>query len=359
MPLEPPSWWYQGRIPIAAWGLLPLSKVYGELVERRFHKAAPYRSKLPVLCVGNFTMGGAGKTPVALKLANSLIAIGHSPAFLSRGYGGRMRGPYIVGGEDDAGLVGDEPCLLARAAATVISRDRPAGARTIETLAVDTIIMDDGFQNPSLEKNFSLVVVDGGAGVGSARVFPLGPLRAPLAFQVAKADAIVILKSGGTGSDATIRFRERLETAAGDGNQVADSPPVFEATIVPAVGDNLLKQPFVAFCGIGRPQKFFDTLSKAGVTVLKTRSFPDHHAYTQAEALSLLSEARQSKAGLVTTEKDHVRLKGKTGALGELFQAAAALPIAVQFIGTDEASLMNMIAKALRLSAALNRPVSG
>ncbi|MBI4723881.1 MAG: tetraacyldisaccharide 4'-kinase, partial [Rhodomicrobium sp.] len=210
MRLEPPSWWYGGRIPLAAWGLLPISAIYGAIVQRRFRKASPYRSKLPVICVGNFTMGGAGKTPVALKLASLLHDLGRKPGFLTRGYGGRERGPHMVdGARDNAARVGDEPLLLAEAATTVVSRDRPGGARLLETLGPDTIIMDDGFQNPSLKKDFSLIVIDAGSGIGSGRVFPLGPLRAPLAFQAGMADAILLLGRG-AGGEAQERVRQSL-----------------------------------------------------------------------------------------------------------------------------------------------------
>ncbi|MFY9639601.1 MAG: tetraacyldisaccharide 4'-kinase, partial [Rhodomicrobium sp.] len=129
MRLEPPSWWYGGRIPAAAWGLLPVSAIYGALVQRRFRKTSPYRSKVPVICVGNFTVGGAGKTPVALKLASMLRDEGRKPGFLTRGFGGNERGPHLVDPVlDDAARAGDEPLLLAQAAAAVVSRDRPLGA---------------------------------------------------------------------------------------------------------------------------------------------------------------------------------------------------------------------------------------
>jgi tetraacyldisaccharide 4'-kinase len=356
MRLEPPSWWYSGRIPVAAWGLLPISAIYGELVERRFRKASPYRSTLPVLCVGNFTMGGAGKTPVALKLAYLLRDSGYSPAFLSRGYGGQARGPHIVDRlADDAASVGDEPLLLARAAPTVVSRNRPLGAQLLQTLAVDAIIMDDGFQNPSLQKDFSLVVVDAGSGVGSSLVFPLGPLRARLAFQAAKADAILILGGYGNGGNATSSIRESLQavlenftTSRGGKKSLAQKvPPILEAQTIPLVRDELLNRPFLAFCGIGRPAKFFDTLCQAGITVVKSRTFPDHHSYTEADALCLLEEAKALKAGLVTTEKDHVRVTEKSGALGELYESAIPLPITIEFSGDYESRLMMPIAKAL------------
>lgn len=213
--LEPPSWWYGERIPAAAWGLLPVSAMYSVLVERRFRKAQPYRSKLPVICVGNFTMGGAGKTPVALKLASMLRELGRKPGFLTRGYGGKERGPHRVNPDlDIAARVGDEPLLLAEAAPTVVSRNRPLGAQVLEALDIDVIIMDDGFQNPSLAKDFSLIAVDAGAGIGSGRVFPSGPLRARLDFQASMADAIILLAGqdgGRCGADILGKLNASLE----------------------------------------------------------------------------------------------------------------------------------------------------
>ena len=337
MRLEPPSWWYGGRIPIAAWGLWPISVIYGKIVERRFRKASPYRSKLPVLCVGNFTMGGAGKTPMALKLASLLREAGLKPGFLTRGYGGSERGPHVIDtAKDGADRVGDEPLLLAKAAPTVVSRDRPDGAKLLETLGVDAIIMDDGFQNPSLEKDFSLIVVDAGAGVGCGHVFPLGPLRAPLAFQLGKADAVVLLGAGDP-TDAARRIEQKSQ-------QFRSTPlPVLNAQIVPIVANELRERPFLAFCGIGRPGKFFDTLQNAGLTVVKSVSFPDHHSYSEADASSLLADANALNAGLITTEKDHARLKGAKGVLAEIFQSALAMPISIEFSEDGEARLLELL----------------
>jgi tetraacyldisaccharide 4'-kinase len=341
MRLEPPSWWYGERIPPAAWALWPIAAAYGGIVERRFRTACPYRSKLPVLCVGNFTIGGAGKTPVALKLASMLREAGRKPGFLTRGYGGSERGPYLVdSATDGSDRVGDEPLLLARSASTVVSRDRPAGAKLLETVGVDAIIMDDGFQNPSLKKDLSIAVVDGGAGIGCERVFPLGPLRARLAFQLAMADAVVIL-----GPQHRTNVGELIEQRS---HQFRSAPlPVFGARIVPAVGDELRGRPFLAFCGIGRPAKFFDTLREAGIAVVKTRSFPDHHPYADADARSLLTEANALNAGLITTEKDHARFKIGEGALGELYQHAFALPITVKFSEDGEAWLLKLLSPSL------------
>ncbi|WKW49681.1 tetraacyldisaccharide 4'-kinase [Rhodomicrobium lacus] len=380
MRLEPPRWWHGVKTPFAAWALWPAAAAYGGIAERRFRKASPYRSALPVICVGNFTMGGAGKTPVSLKLAALLRGIVRQPAFLTRGYGGSERGPYLVDGEEDnAERVGDEPLLLARNAPTVVSRDRQAGARFIEAMgggrseplpaasdgstapafmdgdaltavasttprceppgktAPDLIIMDDGFQNPSLAKDFCLVVVDGGAGIGNARVFPMGPLRAPLDAQLARADAIVILGAGAAA--APFPGDERLMRA---------DKPLFRAEIVPVVDDALLSQPVLAFCGIGRPGKFFTTLKDAGIAVAEARAFPDHHPFTEGDARALLLRSRELGARLLTTEKDRARLKGGSGAVAELRDAAAVLPIDVRFRAEDQAALMTAVAARLR-----------
>ncbi len=338
MRLEPPTWWYNDRIPFAAWGLLPISKLYGAAVKRRFRKSSPYRSKLPVICVGNFTMGGAGKTPVALKLAQMLRSRGHDPGFLTRGYGGRERGPHLVDARtDDAALVGDEALLLAEAAMTAVSRDRPAGTRLLETLGATVIIMDDGFQNPSLVKDFSLIAVDAGAGIGSGHVFPLGPLRAPLPFQMAMADAALVLG----------RPQEVEAGANGFLKRDLSCLPLFHANVAPLIDAEITGEAVVAFCGIGRPLKFFDTLEIAGYKVLLARSFPDHHPFTEEDARSLIAEANSLGAQLITTGKDHVRLRGHSGARGELFRKSLPLPVAVEFARDEESLLLETILRRL------------
>lgn len=331
MRLEPPAWWYGGRIPLAAWGLLPVSILYGKAVQARFMAAAPYRSSLPIICVGNFTVGGAGKTPVALKLASLLGAQGLRPSFLTRGFGGREKGPHVVKDGDTATQVGDEAILLAKVADTVVSKNRPDGAKLLEKLETDAVIMDDGFQNPSLEKDFSLIVVDGGAGIGSGRVFPLGPLRGPLAFQAQKADAILVLGTG----EAKQRFGAQFM-----------GKPVFYAEAAP-VSPPEFKGPQIAFCGIGRPSKFYETLEQVGVEIVKFMSFPDHHPYSEKDAFNLLSEAEKAGAGLVTTEKDYARLQGRGAAFALLAAAVVPLPISIRFHGDDETKLMSLIRSIL------------
>ena len=230
--------------------------------------------------------------------------------------------------------------------------------------------MDDGFQNPSLAKDFSLIVIDAAAGLGSGRVFPLGPLRAPLAFQARMADAILLLGGGTRGGDIAEQINLVLKTKApspqpspargegvgcarcdgvpsplagegqGEGAFFTPGRNVFEAQIVPRVTEEMRARPYFAFCGIRRPAKFFDTLREAGVSAVKCRAFPDHHPYTEADSRSLLAEAKALGAELITTEKDRARLRGQAGAPGELYRSASALPVRIELSKDQEASLL-------------------
>jgi tetraacyldisaccharide 4'-kinase len=269
---------------------------------------------------------------MALLLARLLRQAGRRPGFLTRGYGGAERGPLLADyASGDPARIGDEPLLLAAEAPTVVSRDRPAGARLLEGLDIDTIVMDDGFQNPTLHKDFNLVTIDGVSGLGSGQVFPLGPLRAPLAFQAALADAAVILDAPGK------------EPTKGRYNFPFDSLPVFHAGLVPQNAGEFRSGRYLAFCGIGRPQKFFRTLREAHIVTAATRSFPDHYPYSEKDARRLLDEAQSLEGGLVTTEKDLVRLKLKCGALADLRANSRALAIGVRFKPGEEALLLEAI----------------
>ena len=312
--LRAPNFWTQRRPTMVAQMLRPLGAVYGAVAARRL-KRGGYRSKLPVICIGNFTAGGAGKTPMAIWVAEELKRLGRKPAFLSRGYGGSIAGPQLVdAGRDSSRSVGDEPLMLAKVAPAVIARDRAAGARLIETLDADVIVMDDGLQNPSLAKDFVIAVIDAGAGLGNGLVFPAGPLRAPLAVQLPLVQVIVVIGEdahqsvalpGWTGQLCRARFAAQGDTSW------------------------LRGKPVVAFAGIGRPAKFFDTLKALGADLVAARGYPDHHAYTDADARLLTAEAARHSAILVTTEKDHVRLYG-TAALSELALSAHRLSIGLE-----------------------------
>ena len=192
MPLKTPSWWYRKTGAISA-ALSSLAALYGRVAASRLARGEAYRSWLPVICIGNFTAGGGGKTPTAIAVASLLKAMGKNPAFLTRGYGGTAKGVVRVAGQA-AEAVGDEPLLLAAVAPTFVSADRVAGAKAIEESDADVIVMDDGFQNPTLAKDLSLLVVDGGYGFGNGRVQPAGPLREGVAAGLARADAVVLIE---------------------------------------------------------------------------------------------------------------------------------------------------------------------
>jgi tetraacyldisaccharide 4'-kinase len=319
---EPPFWW---RPPgIKARLLEPLAAVYGAVAARRL--ALPgKRAAVPVICIGNPTLGGAGKTPLAISVARLLQAAGEHPVFLSRGYGGRQAGPLMVDEERHrAAEVGDEPLLLARVAPTIVARNRPAGAQAALAEGTSAIVMDDGFQNPSLDKDVAMLVVDTARGIGNGRVVPAGPLRAPLLAQIERADAVVLTGRGPGASDVAAQAR-------------AHGIAVFSAQLVPdpkAVAA-LKGSRILAFAGIGDPAKFFATLAQSGLAVAQARSFADHHRYSWREAKALCEQADRDDLALVTTEKDVARLRGED-ALSELIGRARALPVALTF--DDEAA---------------------
>jgi tetraacyldisaccharide 4'-kinase len=293
--------------------LAPLAALYGAVAARRM--AQPGREVgVPVLCIGNPTLGGAGKTPAALSVGRLLSAAGARPFFLTRGYGGALPGPVTVDiARHSAREVGDEPLLLARIAPTVVARDRVAGAEAAEAAGAGVIVMDDGFQNPSLVKQLAILVVDGRRGIGNARVFPAGPLRAPLAAQLARAHALVVIGEGTGGASVA---------AAGRGlalfhGRLAPDP----AALAALAGHRVL-----AFAGIGDPEKFFTTLDAAGIATPVKRSYPDHHRYSAAEAAALVEEAERRDLLLLTTEKDLARLAGDEAAI-PLAARARALPV--------------------------------
>ena len=325
-----PSFWYR-KPGMLARALSPLSAVYARVARSRAARVTPYRSKLPVICIGNFTAGGGGKTPTAIAVAKLLQAQGTRPCFLTRGYGGKIEGPHLVGETDSAWNVGDEPLLLAAIAPTVIAANRADGAKFIEGLDANVIVMDDGFQNPQLEKDLSLIAVDSGRGIGNGLVLPAGPLRAPLDEQMGNADALIVIGEGDKAAPLTQVFAKA-------------GKKVFNARIVPQ-GDTrwLGVLPVIGFAGIARPEKFFMTLQMSGARLEGRRAFPDHHHFTEKEAASLLKEAQEQKCMLVTTEKDWVRLpEDRESPLGELKFRSRPLPIALQF--EDESTAAELLA---------------
>jgi tetraacyldisaccharide 4'-kinase len=286
------------------------------------------------VCIGNPTAGGDGKTPAAIALAERLKVHGERPVFLTRGHGGRLAGPHRVDAEHDtAAEVGDEALLLARTAPTVVSADRAAGARFAESLAASVIVMDDGFQNPHLAKDLSILVVDRAAGLGNGRLVPAGPLRASVASQLARAQALVIVGSSGPGDAVAARARKQ-------------ELPVFEAVVEPAgETDWLADRAVVAFAGIARPEKFFRTLEETGARLAETFTFPDHHSFSEKDAAPLLAAAQGTRATLVTTEKDHARLPRTDASRAALRREARPLPVTLAL--RDEKGVDALLKRAL------------
>jgi len=286
--MQAPGFWRRGGMPAVL--LAPAGALYALAGRLSRRLARPARAACPVICVGNLLAGGTGKTPAALALAERLGALGRRPVFLTRGYGGVARGPLLVDpARHGAREVGDEPLLLAAAAPTVVARDRAAGA-VLAAAQGDVIVMDDGFQNPRLAKDLSLLVFDGGVGLGNGRCIPAGPLREGLAAGLARADACLLIGEDATGLAPRLAGR-----------------PLLRAGLEP-LDRALAGRRVLAFAGIGRPEKFFATLRALGAELAACRGFPDHHVYRPAELAALRAEAAAAGARLVTTEKDLARL---------------------------------------------------
>lgn len=289
--MRAPDFWHRPSLPSRL--LAPLGTVYAWAVARRLAEAEPYRPAIPVICVGNIVAGGAGKTPVCMALVDRLRARGRVPHVLTRGYGGSEVGPRAVDLlRHDAARVGDEALLLAAHAPTWVARWRPDGAVAAAEMGADILVMDDGFQNPTIAKDLSLVVVDGAYGFGNGLPMPAGPCREAIRDGLARADAVVLM-----GDDV-----------AGIAGRFGDLP-VLRARLVPGPeAESFRGRKVVAFAGIGRPAKFFDTLESCGAELVGAHSFPDHHAFDRAELTELVDQAKAQGALLATTAKDAVRV---------------------------------------------------
>jgi tetraacyldisaccharide 4'-kinase len=309
--------------------LTPIAWAYAWAAAERQRNAVVRHAPAPVVCIGNFTVGGAGKTPIARTIREKLGASTHT---LSRGYGGRAVGPLRVTADMDAREVGDEPLLHAMDGPAWVARDRLAGALAACNAGAHALVMDDGFQNPKLGKDLSLVVVDPAFGVGNGAVFPAGPLRERLSDGLSRADAIVMAHGAPAHEDAP------------EHTWLADfAKPILHAVIEP-VGPAPSGK-LVAFAGLARPEKFFDTLEALGADVDEAVPFPDHHVFS-ADDLAYLSQlALERGASLITTEKDAARLTPDWRA------RVAVLPVTARF--ADEAALEALLAPIRsRMSAA-------
>jgi len=284
MTMRAPEFWTRGGT--AATLLAPVGTLYGLSVAWKALTAKPHRARARVICVGNLTAGGSGKTPVALTIGAHLRAKSRNAVFLTRGYGGSESGPLEVTANDSMARVGDEALLLSRGGPTIVAQDRAKGATMADARGADVIVMDDGHQNFALAKDLSLVVVDGETGFGNGRMIPAGPLRENVRQGLRRADAVIVMGRG----------NPDLQGYEG---------PLLNARLVPENDEFKGKRVF-AFAGIGRPEKFVETLKTAGAHVAGMQFFADHHPFRPGEIAAI--RARAHGAQLVTTEKDYVRL---------------------------------------------------
>ena len=323
--MKAPSFWSH-KTPLST-ALLPLSFLYQIASQWRMKRTRPYQAKLPVICVGNLTSGGTGKTPICAALAELAKENDLKPVILSRGYGGSLAGPVLLELDKyDAKQTGDEPRLLAQSAAVVIARNRADGARFIEKqVPCDVIIMDDGLQNPQLAKDIKIGVFDGEIGIQNGRIFPAGPLRTRMIDGQKMLDIILI-----NGVDK---------------HNIADlMKPIsaFSFDLAPQKTKRLKTKNLIAFAGIGRPQRFFDMLASQGYKLVQHYGFGDHHPYSEAELSRLLDEAKATGAHLITTEKDWVRLAPSWQKLIDYY------PVQLAMTKTDKTKLASQIFAKLK-----------
>lgn len=313
----PPFWWT--KADWRAWSLAPVSYLYGKVSGRRLARGKRVSVPAPVICVGNFTVGGAGKTPTAITLARVARDRGFTPGFLSRGYGGSLDVTTVVDPHHHrAGAVGDEALLLAREAMTVISRRRVEGAQRLIREGVDLIIMDDGFQSARIELDVALIVIDSVRGIGNGHLVPGGPVRAPIDEQMRQLSAIVKVGDGDA-ADLLVRQASRA------------GKPVYVASLLPRPDPELSGQAVLAFAGIADPNKFYRTLEALGARIVVKQSFPDHHFFSEDELADLVADAERQSLLPVTTAKDAVRLLGGHGAAGTLLEKLRVVEVDMAF----------------------------
>lgn len=316
--MRAPRFWHRDRAGLESALIYPLSWAWSAGAQIKHGLARPLKASVPVISIGNLVAGGAGKTPCAIAIAQRLLQLGHRPHFISRGYGGRTRGPLLVETQShDAAQVGDEALLLARVAPTWIARRRADAAAPATAAGADILVLDDAHQHATLHKDFSFLVIDGEYGIGNGRIMPAGPLRESVAKGLARTDRVILVNPRPMQSEPSLGISLRLE-------------PLI-ARIVPHHLDTSFRdRRVVAFCGIARPEKFFTTLTALGANIVARYEFPDHHPFEPEEVMAMVEEANRLNAIAVTTEKDHVRLLPEARAMVE------ALPVSAQFEREDE-----------------------
>jgi tetraacyldisaccharide 4'-kinase len=330
--MREPAFWHRPSSWISRL-LMPLGALYGLVAGHRLQRDG-FDAGIPVFCVGNYHVGGAGKTPTVLALVKTLRALGETPIVLSRGYGGQLRGPIKVDPErHSADDVGDEPLMLARTVPVVVAHDRIGGVALARSQGASVLLMDDGFQNPAIAKDASLIVIDGDRGLGNGRVLPAGPLRAPLPPQLARTDALIVVGDGVAADTVAAAI-------------AALGRPVLRAHLTPddASVASLGGKRVLAFAGIGDPGRFFRTLCASGIEVVRQRAFADHHRFSKSEIETLIAQARHDALTLVTTEKDLARMRTAWGVPDWVREIA---PFAVTLEFDDAAKLRTFVADRL------------
>ncbi|WP_349236317.1 tetraacyldisaccharide 4'-kinase [Bosea sp. WAO] len=335
--MSAPGFWWRTPPAVPARLLQPLGALYGAATLSRMRRPGA-DAGIPVICVGNFVAGGAGKTPTVLALAERLTAIGEKPFVLSRGYGGREAGPLRVEpARHGAADIGDEPLLMAGHVPVIVARDRPAGAGLARAQGASLIVMDDGLQNPSLRKDLRLAVVDGAAGIGNGFCFPAGPLRAPIEGQLGETDAVIVIGAGEPGEAVARRA------------QAADRQVLRAAlSVAPEVRARIAGLSVLAASGIGRPEKFAATLRENGASVVRERRYGDHHPYAASDVAALIADAKAQGCVVAVTEKDMVKLAPLWPA--EERERLLAVPVRLGF--EDENALAALLRQAMSDSGA-------
>ncbi len=304
--IKAPNFWYKNNLSSKTLSALffPLSLFWILISVLKKFLTTEYKSKLRVICIGNFTIGGTGKTPFAIYTYKLLKKIGYKPVFLTRGYGGLLKGPIEVKNTHNFKDVGDEALLLNKIGPTIVSKDRSLGAKLIENHEIDfnIIIMDDGLQNYQLEQNIKFLLVDKNLKFGNEFCIPAGPLREPINQGLIRIDAIVL--TGNNKKDLDFNY--------------INNKTVFNSKVKTIKSPKIKNEKLLAFCGLANSSKFYETLKENGFNVVSTKSFPDHFEYKNEDIDKLISEANSKNLKLITTEKDYVKIKDNKNLINTL-----------------------------------------
>ncbi len=318
---SPKHWQQAGAIALL---LYPFSLIYRMASAFPRMTTNPWRANVPIICVGNIVAGGAGKTPITIDVATRLKNIGKNPHIITRGYGGDAVGPIMVETNSNWHDTGDEAIILSATAPTWVAKDRKAGVASAANNGADTVILDDGFQNPSLIKDLSIVVVDGGFGFGNKMLLPAGPLRESINAGISRADAVVIIGDDKQGARASIlQANAKIE--------------ILQARLQPTNGDELKDRDVIAFAGIGRPEKFFETITKMGCNLKSSHPFPDHHEYSVRDISPILEMAEKINAAVVTTEKDAVKIPAN------MLEKITVIKVKIEWVDQGAAKLEKLL----------------